>query len=129
MVADGGEVILYAPHIHEVSVVHGAIIKQVGYHVKDYFLAQWDQFKHLPWGVLAHSTHVKGLGTYENGIERPRIQVTLATRIPPDVCRQINLGYCDPDTINPAEWANREDEGVLLVPHAGETLYRPKVKP
>jgi nickel-dependent lactate racemase len=126
VVADGGEVILYAPHIHEISVVHGAVIKQIGYHVRDYFVKQWDQFKHLPWGVLAHSTHVKGLGTYEAGVECPRIQVTLATRIPEDVCRQVNLGYRDPASIHPDEWANREDEGVLLVPHAGETLYRPR---
>jgi nickel-dependent lactate racemase len=126
VVADGGEVILYAPHIQEISVVHGAIIRQIGYHVLDYFVKQWDQFKHLPLGAVAHSTHVKGLGTYENGIECPRIQVTLATGIPEDVCRQVNLGYRDPATINPDDFANREDEGILLVPHAGETLYRPK---
>ena len=126
VVADGGEVILYAPHIKEFSVVHGAVIRQIGYHVLDYFVKQWDQFKHLPLGAVAHSTHVKGLGTYENGIERPRIQVTLATGLPEDVCRAVNLGYRDPATINPADFANREDEGLLLVPHAGETLYRPK---
>ncbi len=129
VVADGGEVILYGPHIREISVVHGAVIKQIGYHVRDYFVTQWDRFKHLPWGVLAHSTHVKGLGTYADGVECPRIQVTLATSIPEDVCRQVNLGYRDPATLHPDEWANREAEGVLLVPHAGETLYRPKIRP
>jgi len=127
VVADGGEVILYAPHIHEISVVHGAVIRQIGYHVRDYFVKQWDQFKHLPWAVLAHSTHVKGLGNYENGIECPRIQVTLATGISPEICREVNLGYRDPASIHPDEWANREDEGILLVPHAGETLYRPRI--
>ena len=80
-IADGGEVIIYAPHLHEVSVVHGKLIRQIGYHVRDYFLARWDEFKHLPWGVLAHSTHLKGAGTYEGGVEQPRIQVTLATGI------------------------------------------------
>ena len=78
-IADGGEVIIYAPHLHEVSVVHGKLIRQIGYHVRDYFLARWDEFKHLSWGVLAHSTHLKGAGSYEGGVEKPRIQVTLAT--------------------------------------------------
>jgi len=126
VVADGGEVILYAPHIKEISLVHGAVIRQIGYHVLDYFVKQWDKFKGFPLGAVAHSTHVKGLGTYEDGIESPRIQVTLATGIPAEVCRQVNLGYRDPASINPDDFANREDEGVLLVPHAGETLYRPR---
>jgi nickel-dependent lactate racemase len=126
VVADGGEVILYAPHIKEISVVHGAVIRQIGYHVLDYFTKQWDKYKNYPLGAVAHSTHVKGLGTYENGIECPRIQVTLATAIPAEVCHEVNLGYRDPASINPDDFANREDESILLVPHAGETLYRLK---
>lgn len=126
VVADGGEVILYAPHIQEFSAVHGEIIRQVGYHVRDYFTTQWERFKELPWGVLAHSTHLRGIGTYENGLERPRIRISLATGIPEEQCHAVNLGYRDPATIDPVEWANREDEGILLVPRAGEYLYRLK---
>jgi nickel-dependent lactate racemase len=125
-IADGGEVIILAPHIRELSVVHGKVLHQVGYHVCDYFVAQWDRFKHLPWGVLAHSTHLKGKGTFVNGVEKPRIQVTLATGIPEDECRAVNLGYRDPKSIDPKAWANRESEGVLYVPKAGEYLYRVK---
>jgi len=124
VVADGGELIIYAPHIHEVSVVHGKVIRELGYHCRDYFLKQWDRFKHYPWGTLAHSTHVRGVGTFENGVEKCRVQVTLATGIPEAVCREINLGYRDPASINPADYANREDEGILYVPKAGEMLYR-----
>jgi nickel-dependent lactate racemase len=126
IVADGGEVIVYAPHITEVSYTHGALIDQVGYHVRDYFLKQWDRFKDVPGGILAHSTHVKGKGSYDaaTGIETPRIQVTLATGIPAERCRRINLGYADYRTIDPREWAGREAEGILLVEHAGEMLYR-----
>ena len=124
VVADGGELIIYAPHITEVCVAHGKTLLEVGYHCRDYFLKQWDKFKHHPWGVLAHSTHVRGIGTYENGVEKCRIQVTLATGIPPEVCKQINLGYRDPKTINPEAYANREAEGVLLVRKAGEMLYQ-----
>ncbi|NIN67067.1 MAG: DUF2088 domain-containing protein [Anaerolineae bacterium] len=125
-IADGGEVIIYAPHITEVSYTHGQLIDQIGYHVRDYFVEQWDRFRHFPGGVLAHSTHLKGAGTFDarSGIESPRIQVTLATRIPEERCRRINLGYRDPNTINPEEWANREDDGILLVRKGGEMLYR-----
>lgn len=124
VLAEGGELIIYAPHLHEVSVVHGKFIREVGYHCRDYFLKQWDKFKGYPWGTLAHSTHVFGLGTYENGVEQARAKVTLATGIPEEICRQINLGYRDWRSIRVEDYANREHEGVLLVSKAGEQLYK-----
>jgi lactate racemase len=129
VLADGGELIIYAPHISEISVSHGKVIEEIGYHCRDYFLKQWDKFKHYPWGVLAHSAHVWGIGTYENGVEKGRAKVTLATQIPPEKCRSINLGYRDPKTIRVEDYANREDEGVLLVRKAGEMLYHLKNPP
>jgi nickel-dependent lactate racemase len=125
-VADGGEVIIYAPHIDEVSYTHGRLIDEIGYHCRDYFTAQWDRFAGYPGGVLAHSTHLKGLGTYDagTGVETPRVRVTLATGIPEARCRQINLGYLDPARIDLDAWRGREDEGILLIPRAGEMLYR-----
>ncbi len=125
-IADGGEVIIYAPHLTEVSYTHGRLLDQIGYHVRDYFTKQWERFQHVPGGVLAHSTHVKGIGTYEpaSNLESPRIQVILATSIPAKRCNLINLGYRDYRTIDPQAWAGREDQGYLLVPHAGEVLYR-----
>lgn len=129
VLADGGELIIYAPHIREFSVTHGRWIEQIGYHCRDYFLKQWDRFKDVPWGVLAHSTHVHGLGTYENGVETPRARVTLATQIPEARCRAVNLGYRDPASLRLEAYAHREAEGVLLVPKAGETLYRLKDPP
>jgi len=129
VLADGGELIIYAPHVSEVCVSHGKTIEEIGYHCRDYFLKQWDKFKEYPWGVVAHSTHVRGIGTFENGVEKCRAQVTLATQIPESVCRKISLGYRDPATINIEEFANREDEGVLLVRKAGEMLYHLKNAP
>src|SRR5579884_1204765 len=125
-IADGGEVIIYAPHIREISYTHSRLIDQIGYHVKDYFLKQWERFKDVPGGILAHSTHVKGTGSYDaaSRIETPRISVTLATGIPEERCRRVNLGYCDYREIDPQAWAGHEDEGILVVPHAGEMLYR-----
>ena len=124
VLADGGELIIYAPHISEVCITHGKTIDKAGYHCRDYFLKQWNQFKDMPWGALAHCVHVKGLGKFENGVETTRATVTLATQISESKCEQINLGYRDPKTINPQDYANREHEGILLVPHAGERLFR-----
>ena len=124
VVADGGELIIYAPHIREISAVHGEIIEEIGYHTLEYFLKQWDRFKDYPWGVLAHSTHVRGIGSYDAGIERPRVNVTLATGISEETCRRVNLGYRDPSSIDVGHWEGRRDEGRLYVPKAGEMLYR-----
>jgi len=122
--ADGADLIIYAPHIDEVSYSHGKILDEIGYHVRDYFLKRFDRFRHYPWGLLAHSTHVKGIGTFEDGVEEPRCNVILATKIPEERCKAINLGYMNPDGIDPEAYKGREDEGILCVPKAGEMLYR-----
>ena len=129
VVADGGELIIYAPHISEVSPVHGEILERIGYHTLPYFLADWDKWKDEPWGILAHSTHVRGVGQMVDGVEVPRIQVTLATGIAREICEKINLGYRDPATIDVAQFENREDEGILYVEKAGELLYRLEDEP
>jgi len=125
-VALGGEVIIYAPHLDVVSHVHGKFIYEVGYHILPYLLNDWERFKNVPLGVLAHSTHVRGSGVMENGVEKPNVRVTLASKISEEDCTRLNLGYLDPAKINVDEWKDREDEGVLYVPKAGEILYRLK---
>ena len=124
--AEGGELIIYAPHLDVVSHVHGRYIYEIGYHVLPYFLTQWDQFKHIPLGVLAHSTHVRGDGAFDaaRGLELPRANVTLATQLSPEDCQQLALGYHNPAQIDPQDWHGRENEGILYVPKAGEMLYR-----
>jgi len=122
IVADGGQVVIYAPHIREVSAMHPHIV-EIGYHCRDYFVGQWGRFKATPWGDLAHSTHLRGAGTYDpvDG-ERPRVTVTLATGIPEAVVRAINLDYLDPAEVDPDGWV--DDPDTLVVPEAGEVLYR-----
>jgi nickel-dependent lactate racemase len=131
VLADGGELIIYAPHLHEISRVHGRTIEAIGYHCRDYFLKQWDRFRNYPWGILAHSTHVRGIGTYDlsTGVEKCRALVTLATGIPQETCRRINLGYRHPDCIRLDSFEGREDEGILVVPKAGETLFHLRTPP
>jgi len=123
-VAIGGEVVIYAPHLDVVSHVHGKYIYEIGYHILPYFLKDWERFKHIPLGVLAHSTHLRGSGVMENGIEKPNVRVILASKISAEDCARLKLGYLDPGKVNLDEWKDKEDQGVLFVPKAGEILYR-----
>jgi nickel-dependent lactate racemase len=125
-VAVGGEVVIYAPHLQEVSRVHGKYIQEVGYHILPYFLNDWERFKHFPLGVLAHSTHLRGSGVMQNGVEKPNVKVTLASKLSADDCARLNLGYLDPARVNVDDWKDKEAEGILYVPKAGEILYRLK---
>ena len=99
-------------------------IPEIGYHCRDYFLGQWDRFKDYHWGDLAHSTHLRGAGTWDavDG-ERGRVTVTLATGIPEDMVRADQPGL--PAT-RPRSTSRRmgADPDTLVVPQAGEVLYR-----
>ena len=126
-VADGGEVVVFAPHVREVSYVHGRLIDEIGYHCRDYFLAQWDRFAGYPGGILAHSTHVKGLGTFDarRRVESPRITVTLATGISRRALRahQPRLSEsCGASTST--SWSTDNAQASRMVPRAGELLFR-----
>jgi nickel-dependent lactate racemase len=122
VVADGGEVVLYAPHITAFAPAHPSLA-DLGYHCRDYFLANWDRYRDVPRGELAHSTHLFGAGTYDevHG-ERARVRVTLATGIPESQVRRANLGYLDPAAVD-VEAAARDGE-TLVVRDAGEVLFR-----
>lgn len=123
IVADGGEVVIYAPHLCTVSHTHDAAVRAIGYHTRDYFTGQWGRFADHPWGVLAHSTHLRGTGTWDaTGGEHPRICVTLATGIDRATTEELGLSYLDPATVDVA--ACRTDPNTLVVPDAGEVLYR-----
>ena len=122
IVADGGQVVLYAPHILQIASTHPAI-EQIGYHCRDYFVRQWCRFSQLHWSDLAHSTRLRGAGTYDEvSGERSRVTGTLATGIGEDLTRAVNLDYLDPAQVDPAAWAAHP--GALVVPDAGEDLYR-----
>jgi len=128
VVAPGGRLIIYAPHITEVSRTWGAYMDKIGYHTVDYFLEQPEKFTEIPRGVLAHSTHVRGIGKMEEGVEKPRIEVILASSLTREECQKINLGYMDYNDIDLEMYKNREDEGILFVARAGEVLHRVKQK-
>ena len=122
VVADGGEVILYAPHITQVAEMHPGL-RKIGYHNRDYFVKQWSKFKDHPWGELAHSTHLRGMGTYDDVEgEKNRVKVTLATGIPREEVEHYNLSYLDPAEVDIA--AYEADPDTLVVHNAGEVLHR-----
>jgi lactate racemase len=123
IVADGGEVIIYAPHITQVSAMHPSLM-EIGYHNRDYFVKQWEKFKDHPWGDLAHSTHLRGQGTYdvETGEEHNRVTVTLATSIPRAEVEAVNLRWMDPADVDID--AMEADPEVMVVHNAGEVLFR-----
>ncbi len=124
VVADGGELVIYGPQIRDISFVHGEQIRRIGYHVRDYFVKQWDRFCNEPKLILAHSTNVRGIGEYDESGERPRIAVTLATGIPEDVCRSINLGYQNPRSIDVEAWRRKQTDDMQVVENAGQVLFR-----
>jgi nickel-dependent lactate racemase len=136
-VADGGELIIYAPDLSTVSLVHGKDIFVVGYHVLAYFLEQWERFADVPHAVLAHSTHVKGAGTFDatTSTEHPRIEVKLASQISREDCARLNLGYVDPRSADlsgggeagGAGGVGERNGSTLVVPRSGEMLYRVKL--
>ena len=129
VLADGGELIIYGPHIKSISHTHESGLREIGYHCSAWLLEHWEKYKNYPWGLLAHSSHVKGIGQVVDGVEKPRANVTLATGLSEAVCGDINLGYRDPESINIENYANREDEGILLVRKAGEQLYQLNQRP
>ena len=128
VVADGGEIIIYAPHINSLSITHGRVLEQIGYHVTGYYLQQPERFKDISRAVMAVSSYIKGTGEYCNGKERARIRVTIASGINQETCERVRLGYADPARINLRDWPNREEEGLLFIEKAGETLYLPQEK-
>lgn len=124
IIEDGGEVIVYAPHVTEFSYSHPEL-EEIGYHCKEFFVKQWDKYGDFPTGLLAHSTHLRGAGSFDEFKgEHLRITVTLATGISEARVRAMNLNYLDPASIDIAQFEN--DQETLVLPNAGEILCRLK---
>lgn len=126
IVAEGGTLLIYAPELHDVSASWGNFIEKVGYHSLPYIQARLPEYldAHIPLGVLAHVTHVTGVGKYENGKETLRMKIVLASKLSKERCEAINLHYMDPASFKLEQYQN--DPDTLIIPDAGEVLFRLK---
>ena len=120
----GGELIIYAPHLSQLSSTHGRLIEKYGY-------APLEQVREMVAGsdelranlcVAAHLAHVS-YGSAQNaaGQPIPRFRITLASAVSEEACRQVNLGYLDYRTFERTSYAS--DPDTLIVEDAGRDLY------
>ncbi len=129
VVADGGELVVWAPNIDHISAAHGELIRRIGYHSYAYFFAfpeRWQAAGATPL-ALNGSALMKGEGRMQDDLEYPRIDVRIATAIPPDQCRAMNIGYEDPATVAAeiaSAAANTIEDDRLVVHDAGDALWR-----
>ena len=124
IVADGGELVIYAPHLKGISTTHGRLIEKYGY-------APLEQVREMVEGsdelranlcVAAHLAHVSYAGRLgSDGRIEPRYRITLASSIPEETCRRVNLGYAPYQSIDVE--AARRDPDTLVVENAGRDLY------
>lgn len=125
IVEDGGELIIYAPHLTKLSETHGALIEKYGYapleSVRDMLGASAELRENLC--IAAHLAHVAYAGrTDEHGRVVPRYRITMATGLDEDTCKRVNLGYTDYRTIDKS--ALNADPDTLVVENAGRDLYK-----
>ena len=128
IIEDGGELIIYAPHLTKLSETHGALIEKYGYapleSVRDMLGASHELRENLC--IAAHLAHVAYAGrTDEQGRIVPRYRITMATGLDEETCRRVNLGYRDYRTLDPDSLNSQPN--TLVVTDAGRDLY--EVKP
>lgn len=127
VIEDGGELIIYAPHLTKISETHGALIEKYGYAplevVRDMLGASAELRENLC--IAAHLAHVAYAGrTDEHGRVVPRYRITMATGLDEETCSQVNLGYLDHHTLDVGALSSQPD--TLVVKDAGRDLYKAK---
>jgi nickel-dependent lactate racemase len=123
IIDEGGELIIYAPHLRCASDTHGRLIEKYGYapieRVKEMVASSPDLAKNL--GVAAHLAHVAYAGCDASGGLEPRYRISLASQIDKETCKKINLKYLDVDGFSIDEY--RDEPDALVVERAGQYLY------
>jgi nickel-dependent lactate racemase len=125
IVEDGGELIIYAPHLTKLSETHGALIEKYGYapleSVRDMLGASPELRENLC--IAAHLAHVAYAGrTDEHGRVVPRYRIKMATGLDEKTCTRVNLGYLDHRTLDLEALTSQPD--TLIVNNAGRDLYK-----
>jgi nickel-dependent lactate racemase len=124
IIEEGGELIIYAPQLNQLSATHGHLIEKYGY-------APLEQVREMVAGsdelranlcVAAHLAHVSyGSARNAAGQLAPRYRITLASAVPEAACLQVNLGFLDHRRLNLEEY--RANSETLIVEDAGRDLY------
>jgi hypothetical protein len=124
IIENGGELVVYAPHLKSISTTHGALIEKYGYAPLEQVREMVDGSDELRANlcVAAHLAHVSyGSRVGADGRIEPRYRITLASGIPEEVCVRVKLGYQAHASVD-LEAARREPD-TLVVDHAGRDLY------
>jgi nickel-dependent lactate racemase len=125
IIEEGGELIIYAPHLTKLSETHGALIEKYGYapleSVRDMLGVSQELRENLC--IAAHLAHVAYAGRLDHeGKVVPRYNITMATGLDEATCRRVNLGYRDHRTLDYE--AMSKDPDTLVVKDAGRDLYQ-----
>jgi nickel-dependent lactate racemase len=124
IIEPGGELIIYAPHLHGISKVHGQLIERYGYAPLEAVREMVSSSSELQANlcVAAHLAHVSYAGrSNENGRIVPRYRITLASSINEETCRRVKMGFMPLDQFRISDYGT--DENTLIVENAGRDLY------
>lgn len=124
VIEEGGELIIYAPHLTGFSRTHGKKIERFGYapieRVKELAASEPELLDDLC--VAAHLAHVAYAGRKNaKGAFEPRFRITLSSQISRERCENVNLGYTDPAELD-IDLLQKDPE-TLVVERAGRDLY------
>ena len=124
IIEEGGELIIYAPHLRAISETHGRLIEKYGYapldRVREMVALSSELQNNL--AVAAHLAHVSYAGQRdESGRVIPRYRITLASALDEETCRRVHLGFMDYREFRREDY--EDDVDTLVVDRAGRDLY------
>lgn len=122
LIEDGGELVIYAPHLTKLSETHGAAVEKFGYapieQVKEWAAGSHELQKNLC--VAAHLAHVSYSGSGADP-KRPKYKITMASGLSDPLCKKVGLGFADHENFDLA--AASDDAETLVIQNAGRDLY------
>jgi nickel-dependent lactate racemase len=124
IIADGGELIIYAPHLRAISETHGLLIEKYGYAPLDRVreMVALSEELQANLAVAAHLAHVSYAGHRdESGKVIPRFRITMASALDAATCERVNLGFMDHHEFHREDYES--DPDTLVVERAGRDLY------
>ncbi len=124
IIEEGGELVIYAPHLRAISETHGLLIEKYGYapidRVREMVALSTELRSNL--AVAAHLAHVSYAGSRdETGKVVPRYKITMASALDEATCRRVNLGFLDHREFRREDYDS--DPDTLVVERAGRDLY------